>query len=168
MKKPLNVVIVFSLLLFSLSGCFGVVPSAWVSLKMEGGYTTYTTDMYGNDRDHIYYYQSQEDAKDIENWVIAVNFIPRILGPEEVELDGKKVKTTIVDISTKADMNIYIKPTSSVYSGEKSIYLNGEKLTPSDTVISEYLCCYYFQDVELERGNPGGKINGKVNIIEYR
>ena len=151
------------------AGCFeSVVPAAWVHLKVDDGYVYYSTDMYASNRSHIYYFENQEAAENLNNYMIEIIFYPRILGPEEVEVDGEKIKTTIVDISNYADISIYIRKASPIYSANKDIYINGEKINP--TSINDYntLVSILIQDAPLVRGNPNGRINGKINYIEYK
>ena len=158
--------LMFSLTLFT--ACGSVVPCAWVYLKMDGGYITYSSDMYGNAGDHVHYYLNEEDATSTANSVLSIRFSPRILGADTVKIDDVDTRTTTVDISDYADMSIIIKTTSSIYAESKKIYLNGEELEPTQTTSSATIVCYLFQNVKFVRGNPNGHINGAVNSIEYK
>lgn len=155
---------------FSLTSCLfeNVVPCAWVYLKTDGGYTRYTSDMYAQTMSHIYYFDSEADASDNSNYSISMTFYPRILGSEDVEVDGVMLKTMLVDISSYIDMSISIKKSSAIYSSEKEIYINGEKANITSTDSSSHLVIYLIQNVNFTRGNPGGHINGVVNAIEYK
>ena len=145
-------------------GCFNkVTPCAWVTFESEG-YVYYSTSMYGTGRDHIYLYENESDAEKSGTEALSVVFEPRILGPEEV--NGKKA--TLVDISTTYSMRVYINKKRAIYSPDKSIYLNGEKLTPTRVDDGEILLCLKYEGFTLERGNPNGKLNGKINILEYK
>ena len=150
-----------------LTACESVVPAAWVYLKMDSGYTIYTTNMYSSGGDHIYYFENEEDATDKNNSVLQITFYPRILGPEEIEIDGVNQRTTLVDMSGNVDFKVYVIKSSSVYSAEKSVYLNGSKLTASSTYNSDVLLALTFENVNLIRGNPNGQRNNAVNFIEY-
>ena len=163
-KKMFAVLITLIICLcsFNLAACENVVPAAWISVKTEGGYFRYTTDMYGNASAHVYCYDDEE----LQNKAFEITFSPRILGPEEVE--GKK--TTLVDVSDKYAMYITIYKASSIYSETKTFYLNDSEtsLTPTKTDDYETLVYMEFNDFGLVRGNPNGKINGVINTLEYK
>ena len=170
MKK---VFAVFSICLIMLctvfaSGCFGVVPAAWVHFQIEGGRVYYSTDMYAQTRPHISYYENQEDNYP----AIEIEFLPRILGPETVEYEGEEIQTTLVDISSYCDIRLTVSKSSAIYSAEKHVYLNfsTEPMVQDDECSSEstYVKIFYFKDVNLLRGNPNGHINGVVNFLEYK
>lgn len=147
-------------------GCdFGVVPGAWIKFKVDGGRVVYTSNMYASGGPAILYYENSEVVVD-EEYAISISFYPRIMGKDE--RNGED--TTIVDMSEKQAMKISVRKTSLVYSPEKSIYLNGEKLTPESngTSESEYLKIMFFDNLEFKRGNPGGHENNIVNVIEYK
>ena len=146
-----------------LSACGSVVPCAWVRFESDG-LVYYTSDMYGQTGDHIYIYETQEDA-DAKDYAITVRFDPRILGLDTMN----DVKTQTVDISKWHDMTVIIyKSKTDTYSSSKKVYLNGTALTPSTTSDLDSLVSYTFKNVNLVRGNPNGKINGYVNVIEYK
>ena len=145
-----------------LAACGKVVPCAWVKFNTEGT-VVYTSDMYGQTGEHIYIYETQEDL-DANNYAITVKFQPRILGVDTV--DG--VKTTTVDIGDWHDMTVTIYKSSSYYDADKHVYLNNTQLTPTNTSNLTNLVAYTFKNVNLVRGNPNGKINGYVNVIEYK
>ena len=65
-------------------------------------------------------------------------------------------------------MTVYIKTNSSIYSADKAIYLNGQKVTPTKAENLGSLAYITIEDINLIRGNPNGKINGVINIIEYK
>ena len=148
-------------------GCGGsVVPCAWVEFKSDL-LVVYTSNMYASGGEHIYLYESEELAQNDKYHTeqsLSVTFYPRILGADTV--DGRK--TTIVDISKYSDMTVYVYKDKTLYSPEKSIYLNGSKLTPTNVNDLDLIYALHFEDVPLERGNPNGSINGKVNVIEYK
>ena len=152
----------FTVTVACVSAC-GVVPVAWVSLQTESGYVTYTSDMYGNTGAHVYLYE--DDTR--ENKLMEISFYPRILGHEE--RDG--VETTLVDITNTYAMyiTVYKTNTNSIYSADKEIYLNGEKLTAerSDDTYASFKSMEY-HNFGLIRGNPNGRINDVVNYIEYK
>ena len=147
-------------------GC-SVTACAWVRLEADG-YVYYSTSMYASGGDHIYYYEKEEDAADDAyhtNCALTVVFYPRILGPAEV--DG--VKTTTVDLSDKYySMTVYIYKSKATYSPDKSVYLNGAVLEPENVYETDNLLSLSFENFGLERGNPGGRLNGKINVIEYK
>ena len=148
----------------SLSGCFGsVVPCAWVKLDMVG-YIYYTSYVYG---DHIYLYENEENFSNDKyhaDYELCVHFFPRILGADTVD----DVRTTTVDISKNYSMIIYIIKDKPLYSTEKNIYLNGEKLIPVQIDDLDTLLCLTFENFTLVRGNPNGSFNNYVNTIEYK
>ena len=154
---------------FLFSGCF-VTPAAWVRLKMDSGYIWYSAYMYASGGSHIYYYESEEEYNKGKNGYskMEVIFFPRILGAEDVEIDGETVRTTLVDVSRYSDMEFTITKDSEVYSASKHVYLNGEVLEPTNTYNSEYIVSYMFENISLIRGNPMGQRNNVVNVIEYK
>lgn len=166
MKKRLFILF-FALILvvcsvFAFTACNKVTPCAWVAFGNEG-YIYYTADMYG---DHIIYYEDEADAEGDTyhaNYAISISFIPRILGKSE----RNGVVCTTVEVTNNNSMTVYINKTKSIYDSNKKIYLNGIALTPSKTNDNNPLLCLTF-DINLERGNPGGKENDKLNIIEYK
>lgn len=170
-KKILNslitLVCIFSFC-FCLTGCFGesVVPCAWVKLDMDG-YIVYTANMYASGGDHIYLYETEEEAAEDRyhaNYLVSVVFYPRILGADTIE----GIKTTTVDISSNYSMTIYVNKTRSAYSAEKKVYLNDEEITSSQVDDLDVLLCMTFDNFTLVRGNPGGRMNNFVNKIEYK
>ncbi|MBQ9486119.1 MAG: hypothetical protein IJU83_04695 [Clostridia bacterium] len=164
MKKILLVLIVFAICFCALevSACETVAPAAWITLKTDGGKVYYSTDMYGNNGAHIYYYENETD----ENAVIEIRFSPRILGPETV--DG--TKTTLVDVAGTYAMYITVHKENDTYSADKAFYLNGAEtpLVPERTDDATYFVSFEFYDFGLIRGNPNGKINGVINTLEYK
>ena len=165
--KGICAITVLVALMACLTACFGsVVPAAWVKLDMEG-HVVYTANMYPSSGDHIYLYESEQDAADDTyhaDYALAITFYPRILGADTV--NGER--TTIVDISSYCTMTVYINKTKSVYAADKNIYLNGTKLVADLTNDFDTLLCLSFEHFTLERGNPGGRENGIINRIEYR
>lgn len=171
---------IFSLLLcfitalvcpLSLSACESVAPGAWVTLKTDGGYVYYTSYMYNTSHGHIVYYASEEDsekAADKTNFgsfdIITITFSPRILGPE---VRGE-TKTTIVDVKSWYEMDVSVNKSHESYSANKKMYLNGMELEPYDTFDSEYLTIWHYKDFGLIRGNPNGRINDVINVLEYK
>lgn len=151
-----------ALLSLGFSACQRVTPAAWVELRAGDGYVVYTSDMYGITRAHIYCY----DDDSTEKTAIEITFIPRILGSDTV--DG--VKTTLVDVSGAYEMTVIVYKGSSLYSAEKDFYLNDVKLTPypSASYDGESIISLNFRDFTLVRGNPNGKLNGVINVIEYK
>ena len=55
-----------------------------------------------------------------------------------------------------------------IYSADKNVYLNGEKLTPTRTDNLNTIVCFLFQNFPLKRGNTGGTLNNEINVIEYK
>ena len=165
----MSVLLVFVLCCTMLSGCF-VTPAAWVRLKMDTGYIWYSAYMYASGGAHIYYYESEEEYNKGKNGdsKIEVEFFPRILGAEDVEIDGETVRTTLVDVSRYSDMRFIVTKNSEVYSANKHVYINGEIVEPTSTFDSEYIVIYTFEDMSLVRGNPMGRRNNVVNVIEYK
>lgn len=161
----------FALLLLTcgifLTGCFGsVVPCAWVRLDMDG-YIYYSSNVYASGGDHIYLYETEEDAegdKHHVNCILSVVFYPRILGADTVN----GVRTTTVDVSAGYSMTVNVYKKKSLYSADKKVYLNGEQIEASNTYDSEYLRCLTFENFTLTRGNPNGHFNEIVNVIEYK
>ena len=168
-KKILSFIFAFALV---VSGCLcfsscGVVPCAWVKLDMEG-YVYYSSDMYGTTADHIYLYESQEIAASDTHrvqYLLSINFYPRILGADTVNDE----RTTTVDISKKGySMHVTIDK-DEMYSPEKKLYLNDVALEPTTSNIDgAYLVFFTYENFTFVRGNPGGRLNGKVNKIEYK
>ena len=158
---------------FLFTGC-GVVPTAWVYLKTSGGYVAYTGDQYGNYNAHIYYYEDEADytAGNTGNSDLYIYFRPRIMGVDtEKKVDGVIKKTTTVDISSWADMDVYIKTSSAIYDAAKKIYINGVEMEEAEgTSRSGSLAHIRIINLQnkLTRGNPGGHENEVVNIIEYK
>lgn len=150
---------------FCFSAC--VAPTAWVKLDMEG-YVYHTTQMYASNIQHIYLYNSEAesvaDADSRVNYLLAIEFFPRILGTEVV--NGEK--TTLVDIASGADMQVTINKSASLFSTSKKIYLNDVALEPTSIQDLSTLYALTFKNVSLTRGNPNGKINGFVNKIQYK
>lgn len=178
MKKILILLMVvvcsFSVL-FCFSACGDVVPTAWVYLNIDGGFISYTGDMYGVTSEHVYYFASLEDSFNLDNYILSIRFIPRVMGSDDIILDdGSVLSTILVDVSNVVDMKVYIKTNkpsgSPIYASNKSIYLNGQKLTPTTTDIDNdsHLAGFLYQNISLQRGNPNGKINGVINSIEYK
>ena len=149
--------------IFNLTACETVAPAAWVRLEAGDGKVYYSTDMYGYNSAHISYYENEEDTRA----VIEISFSPRILGPDEV--DG--VKTTLVDVARFYAMYITVYKNNDTYSPDKAFYLNGAETplepTRSDDTYSSFVT-FEFENFGLVRGNPGGRINGVVNVIEYK
>ena len=162
MKKFLSVLIVFAICVcaLSFSACGSAVPTAWVKFNADGGKVYYSTDMYGINSPHISYYENETD----ESPVITINFSPRILGPDFN--DGER-KTT-VDISGVYIMYITVYKDNDTYSDTKAFYLNDNALTPDRTNEYTDFISFEFEDFGLTRGNPNGRINGVVNVIEYK
>ena len=143
-----------------------VVPCAWVRLDMDGS-VVYTSDTYAVVGAHVYFYENEDEMTADENrtnYDLSITFYPRILGKDTV--GGEK--TTTVDISSDCSMTVYINKTKEFYSENKKIYLNGSEITPKKRDDFDALLCLYFEDVAFIRGNPNGKLNGEVNVIQYR
>lgn len=166
-KVVLATILLAVILTTCLSACFErVVPCAWVALDADG-YVVYTSNMYASGGEHIYLYDNERDAQNDTahaRCAMSITFYPRIMGVDTV--DG--YETTIVDISQKASMVAYIYKQHGIYSADKSFYINGIKLKSSSSIEYDIVVCYTFDNLPLERGNPGGKENGKINRIEYR
>ena len=153
-------------------GCGSVVPGAWTKLEVEGlenGKIFYTSHMYASGGPAILYYENPDDAtgdKYNAAYTISISFYPRILGAD----DRNGERTTIVDLSEKQAMSFSVSKTSAIYSPDKSVYLNGEKLTPerAGTLDGESLSIMFFDNLKLIRGNPGGHENNIINVIEYK
>ena len=159
------IAIIFPILFFA--GC-GVVPTAWVYFKMPGGYTTYTSDQYGITSAHIYYFENEADKNDATNAAITIYFSPRIMGADDMVVDSETVRGTTVDVSSYVDITIYVKTDSTIYAPAKKFYINGDEAVLTNSSESGPLAYYLIQNAPLLRGNPNGKIDGTVNIIEYR
>ena len=157
---------------FLLSACGNVVPTAWVYFKADTGYVTYGSDMYGVTRAHIYYYENEADATDTDNSVLYIYFSPRIMGVDtEKKVDGVEMRTTTVDITSWADMDVYIKTSSAIYDAAKKIYINGVAMEEAEgTSRSGSLAHIRIINLQnkLTRGNPDGHENDVVNVIEYK
>lgn len=169
MKRKIFFALAFIMLVAAcasmLSGCFGVVPCAWVTLDMEG-YVRYSTDMYGSVNGHICLWEDAETAQNDTynaNYLLKIQFYPRILGPDSIN----DTQTTTVDISGEYEMIVTIN--ASIYSDSKHVYLNGEQLTPSSSYDgSVYFKQFTYSNFGLVRGNPNGHINNFINTIEYK
>ena len=151
-------------LLFSFSGC-GYVKCAWVKLTMDGGKVIYGNDMYGSTGSHIKYYESEEDFEN-NDVAMTINFNPRILGPDTRNSET----TTTVEMSKSNIIFVTLYKNHDIYSTEKSFYLNGVKLTPDEGYTQEVgnVVSMSFSDFKFKQGNPNGKENGVINIIEYK
>ncbi|MBR1925756.1 MAG: hypothetical protein IJ837_02750 [Clostridia bacterium] len=151
-------------LLFSFSGC-GYVKCAWVQFKADDGKVVYTSDMYGNTGAHIYYYENDEKFEN-NDYAMTISFSPRILGADT--RNGEE--TTTVDMSEKNIIFVTIYKSSTIYSNIKSIYLNDKKLTPDEgeTTENDYTISMSFLDFKFNQGNPNGKENDVINVIEYK
>ena len=165
MKKVLSVLIIFTICICvcGISACGSVVPVAWIRLEAGGGQVYYTADMYAITGAHIYLYENETDNSP----VIEISFSPRILGADTV--DG--VRTTTVDISGPYAMYITVNKNNSIYSDDKAFYLNGAETPLVPDRFDESYASFKtleFQNFGLIRGNPNGKINGVVNVIEYK
>ncbi len=153
--------------IFNFAACdAGVVPSAWVALKSDDGYVYYTSNMYGNTGAHIYLYEDETAT----NKLLEISFAPRILGPDYTATHGTGETATTVDISGTYSMfiQVYKNTENSVYSAEKDVYLNDEKLTPDLTTDYENYVLLEYYNFRLVRGNPDGKENDVINYIEYK
>lgn len=158
-----------ALLPLLLTSCETVTPAAWVYFKADNGYVSYTTDMYGVTGDHIYYYLNEEDKGDRNNADLTFRFAPRILGPDEREIEGETKRCMCIDLSEKyIDMMVTVYSKNGYYDESKSIYLNDTKLTPEDVTTGSYGAMLYFEDLAFTRGNPNGHINNEINKIEYK
>ncbi len=168
-RKTVPVLIsVVLLLLFavSFSACEPVIPGAWVSLDMDG-YVVYTANMYSSGGEHIYLYASEEDCREDayhSRYLLAVSFYPRILGPDT--LDDKR--TTIVDVSGEYEMHVALNKSASIYSETKKVYLNGTALAEYKDTNYDSMRFKEYRNFGLIRGNPDGKINGVINVLQYR
>ena len=185
MKKILMLVLTI-LCVFSLTGCFlrgnSVAPFAYARYELTGTQVAYHDSiMYGT---NIYIFEDETKVPDINdskyvdnmagyrldcdsNSMINISF-KRIMGVEEV--DGKKA--TLVEIEKWYYVEVLVKKSSSIYDDNKNVYLNGTKLEKKgkdDSVYdSDVIRIFHFEDCGLKRSNPNGKINGVVNIIEYK
>ena len=79
----------------------------------------------------------------------------------------------IILVSPMTVIAVAIKKDSTVYSPDKSIYLNStklEKIGKNDSIYDgDSLIIYHFEDCGLIRSNKSGKIDSTIiNIIEYR
>ena len=186
MKKLLLVfLIVFSLIsVISFSACAGskVTSFAYTSYRLvDNQVAYYDSIMYGT---HVYIFEDEsympngDDVKykdnnaqyrmDCEtNSIITIRY-KRSLGVEEVNGDN----ATLVETDLWYFIEVSIKKSSSIYSTDKAIYLNGTKLEKNNKNDSIYdydsLIIYHFEDCGLKRSNPNGKINGVINYIEYK
>ena len=145
------------------NGISGVTPCAWVSFDNEG-YVYYTANVVG---DHIIFYENEADAEGDtfhSNYAVCISFSPRILGKDE----RNGVVCTTVEVTKNNSMTVYIKKDKSTYGADKKVYLNGVALTPTTTNDWDELLCLNFENISLERGNPGGHANDVLNHIEYK
>ncbi len=168
MKKILLIFSLLSTLALSISlyGCLGYVKCAWVALDMDG-YILYTTNMYSSGGNHIYLYESEEDALDDHYhaaYMLSIVFYPRIMGPDTIN----GIKTTTVDIGSKYTMDVHINKNSSIYAQEKLVYLNDEALTYTNKYDYDTLLCLSFENFKFVQGNPKGKINNFINLVAYK
>ena len=72
------------------------------------------------------------------------------------------------NISCIVYISFIIKWDPSTYGADKKVYLNGVALTPTTTNDWDELLCLNFENISLERGNPGGHANDVLNHIEYK
>jgi len=151
-------------LLFSFSGC-GYVKCAWVQFKVDDGKVVYTSDMYGSINSHIKYYESNEDFENGDE-AITISFSPRILGADT--RNGEE--TTTVELTKSNIIFVTLYKSHSTYSAEKSFYLNGEKLIPDEGYTTETanIISMSFSNFKFKQGNPNGRENDVINIIEYK
>lgn len=140
-------------------GC-GTTAGAWVALKSEG-YVVYTSYKYPTSHSHIVLWESKEKAQEsFATPSLEITFYPGILAPDEV--NGEK--TTVVDLSGRYhDMQVYVDKSSSIYDANKSIYLNGKKLTPTYTNDLDNLLSLMFENFEISKGT-----SDNINYIEYK
>ena len=187
MKKVITsllivIIAIVSILTFVACGS-SVVPFAYTTYKLEGDQVAYYSSvMYGtehiyvfedatkkpNPEDEIYKDNSARYLRDCySNSCLIVHF-KRILGAEEV--DG--VKADLVDIEKWYYIEVIVFKNTSIYSPEKAVYLNGEKLTIKSENDSEYdgdsIFIFHYDTCGLKRSNPNGRINNVVNYIEYK
>ncbi len=187
MKKTYRTIvsiILMLVLLVSLSSCIGnVTPFGYTTFKTKDNQVAYyDSSMYGT---HIYIFENESmmpngnDEKYIDNGalyrldcesssIITIGF-KRILGVEVLD----STRATLVEMDKWYYIEVSIQKDSSVYSSNKSIYLNGVKLEKNNKndLISdgEYVIIYHFEDCGLMRSNKNGKIDSSIiNVIEYK
>ena len=179
-KIIISLVLLFAIVCSTMiSGCLfdSVVPVAFVKLKTEGTQVTrYTADM-ASSYPHILLFESESDIPNPDNYdqpldykmacenscMLYISF-KRNMGKDTINDED----VLVCDIDKWYDMSVYIKKSSTIYNANKDIYLNGQKLTPDYKYDGEYHVSLRFDDFGLVRGNPNGRINNFVNLIEYK
>ena len=167
MKKLFLVLSIF-VVLITLSSCIrGVTAVAYTRFEGdEGDYLYYSSDAYGMTHGQIEVYKSEEEFNATYS-IADIEFrFSRCLGADVLD----DYKYTLVDLSHKpVYVTIYIYKLSDRYSQDKSIYINGKVVTPSNVYVGDTLLAYTYENLSLKRTNPNGKIkNDRVNVIEYK
>ena len=165
-----------------LSGCgLGVTPVAYVEYKAENEQVVYYTSYVSGALPHIFVFDDVSKVPDSSEYDQPLDYrmacenncsmyisFKRNMGKDTV--GGRDVLTC--DIQTWYYIRVYIKKDSDVYAENKKLYLNGKELSKKGNAdyISEdeYGITYYFEDFGLKRSNPNGRMNGVVNVIEYK
>ncbi len=132
-----------------------VTPVAYTRFDTSADLTVYYTS-------NMYYDQVVARKDDFNVYTFSFT---RCLGADEME--GRKY--TLVDVSRNPDMYVTILSTSE-YSPNKSFYLNGQKLVPTEITEFEFGASYRFMNIDtFIRTNPNGKlVPENVNYIEYK
>ena len=153
---------------FMFVACGSYVPCAWVQFKFDEGHIVYNaSDVYAYRGAHVYLYENEEPGT-YELPVMEIRFSPRCMGSEAREVNGETVKTVLFDISEKwYAMYVTVYTGNSIYSSEKSIYLNGEKLVGEKSQHDGFVS-YEFENFGLVQGNPNAHMNDEINLIEYK
>lgn len=185
MKKLLNLfllilIISFTTILFSCG--LSVTPFAYVTFKLNDNQIAYhDSSMYGT---HIYIFEDQNKMPDgtldkykdnhagflvdCDSNAMATISFNSILGVENV--DG--VRCTLVNLESWYYVQLTVKKDSVMYDANKSLYLNNTLLTKTDKYDNIYdadgLVKFHFENCNLVRSNPNGKINNYVNLLEYK
>ena len=153
---------------FMFVACGSYVPVAWVQFKFDEGYVVYNaSDVYAFNGYHVRLYENEEHGM-FESPVLEIRVSPRSMGSEDRKVNGETVKTVLVDLSQKRyAMYVTLYTNNSIYSSEKSFYLNGEKLAGNKTTHDGFIS-YTFENFGLIEGNPNAHMNEIVNIFEYK
>lgn len=185
MKKKVSLLVSLLTLLISiisLSACSNIAPFAYTTYKtIDNQVAYYDSTMNGV---HIYIFEnesmmpdgSDEKYKDnnelyrsdcVSNAIITIGF-KSSFGSETVAGSN----TILVDIDKWYYIEVTVKKDSNIYSADKSVYLNNDKLVKSgknDSIFeSDSIIIYHFEDCGLNRSNPNGKIREIINTIEYK
>lgn len=171
--KKIIITLVGSLVIFlmtiSLLSCgkkFAVVAYTRYIENNESQYIYYSADVYGYTHGQIEVYKDLDEFNSTFSIADLVFRFSKCLGADEIE--GKKY--TVVDLSKKTlYFQVEIYKESDLYSTDKAVYLNGEKLTPDSTFDGDTLLIYHYYKVNFTKSNPKGILDySKTNTLEYK